>query len=147
MTPTKDDDDDDIELWVEPEPPLTPWHLILVIIIALVLLMAGAYMQANAHEWYTGKKDPLTNNSCCGGSDCAAIPTQWITDVPGGVRVQMTLEQAQQVNPNAVFPVDAFVAEERIQRSPDLEWHACVYQSNRGAPGYGIICLWGFRGT
>jgi hypothetical protein len=117
------------------------------IMIALLTLAFLACGKAYSHEWYTGKKDPKTLNSCCGGHDCSAIPQEWITEVEGGVRIRMTLQQAQQVNPAAVSPVDAFVPEERIQQSPDLDWHACVYQNNRTAPTFGVICLWGFRGA
>jgi hypothetical protein len=123
------------------------WMVAGAIIILLIMAYLGANLPAHAHDWYTSKKDPRSQISCCGGHDCSAIPASWVEEVEGGVRIRMTLEQAQQVNPTTIAPVDAFVPEDRIQQSPDLEWHACVYNSNRTAPTFGIICAWGFRGA
>jgi hypothetical protein len=112
--------------------------------IAILLVMAylGASLPAHAHDWYSGTKDPVSGYGCCGGSDCAIIDPRWVHAVEGGVRIVMTAEQAASINPSTTRPIDAFVPEARIQRSPDYDSHACVYQSDRGAPRYGVICFW-----
>lgn len=113
--------------------------------IAFYLMLT---VSASAHSFYTDSKDPVFNyEGCCGGSDCSAIPASWVHDMKDGVRIIMTLEQAKQVNSLATMPVDAFIPEKRIQPSPDMEFHACVYQTDRSAPKFGIICFWGFRGV
>lgn len=119
------------------------FHLTLaaIVIAALVALFMTVNL-AFAHSWYSGTRDPTDGYGCCGGHDCAVLDPRWVFPVDGGVRVVMTLEQARTVNPLTVAPVDAFVPDARIQRSPDYDFHACIYDSNRGAPRNGVICFW-----
>jgi hypothetical protein len=107
--------------------------------LAAMLVLAGT---AQAHEMYTNTKDPVSGYGCCGGNDCAAIPADWIEPTPDGYRLKLTLEQARKVNANAVSAVDAIIPWSRIQPSHDLQFHACLFNSNRSAPYGGVICFW-----
>lgn len=57
--------------------------LAILILIAL-LLYAGwvALTPAQAHEWFTGKRNPGTNESCCNSVDCRVIGIDdwWMAD-------------------------------------------------------------------
>ncbi len=42
------------------------------IILALLLCLAKA---AHAHDWYTGTRNPVNGQGCCGGKDCHPLMT------------------------------------------------------------------------
>jgi hypothetical protein len=108
----------------------------------IVMALLGAPAQfADAHSWYSGTKDPLTGSNCCGGSDCSPIPASWVKYERDGFRLTLTLDQVRAVNPFATLPVDAFIPPERVQHSPDMNFHVCLYTANRNAPRKGVICF------
>jgi len=112
--------------------------------LALVVLAClSAASVARAHDFYSSLVDPVTKGRCCGGTDCAQTPPGTIQSVPGGIRVKMTVEQAQRVNRGTKLPVDTFVPAERIILSPDGQWHLCVHYSDRQQPRGGILCIIG----
>lgn len=85
-------------------------RLNLFAIVAIVSLM-GMH-QSYAHSWYTGKRDPVTGTSCCGGYDCGPIEKVEVRAVSDGWLILLTGE---------VF------AYSRTQHSEDHQFHRCVY--------------------
>lgn len=108
-----------------------------------MVLLAALTVEAGAHEWYSSTTDPVTRGGCCGGSDCNVLPDGSVTEVQGGYRVELTLDQAKAINPKAESGIGAFVPRERFQPSPDSKFHACIWGKNRDAPHYGVICFYG----
>lgn len=89
---------------------------------------------ASAHEDYEKRYDPVTGGWCCttknadGYGDCAVLNVEpgVITGEVGGIRLRLTTEQAQRINPLRRSPVDTFIPDKRIQPSWDGNWHACL---------------------
>lgn len=96
-----------------------------------------------AHDWYSSTADPVYQSSCCGGHDCAPVDSAWVSEVREGYRLTMTVDQARTVNPAAQAPVDAVVPWSRIQSPPTAAhmFYACIYERDRAAPRYGVICF------
>ena len=96
--------------------------------ITAVIISLAAVFPANAHSWYTQKKDPVTQLGCCGGSDCATLLIEpgVITPEVDGYRIRLTLEQAQRINRNRLEPLDVLVPWSRVQPSEDGNWHICI---------------------
>jgi hypothetical protein len=111
------------------------------LIAAAMLLLLPASSRVNAHSWYGGAKDPVSGYQCCGGSDCAAIPASWVRYERDGFRLTLTIGQARAVNPHATKPIDAFIAPARVQPSPDMNFHVCLYAADRREPNSGVICF------
>lgn len=82
---------------------------VLIIGTALCIVMA---VQASAHSWYSGKTDPETGISCCGGFDCAEIPDADVREVRGGYEY---------------LPTGEFIPTSRVQQSHDWRFHRCVF--------------------
>lgn len=100
------------------------------LILALVCAIALA-APASAHSWYGKYRDPIYGyTTCCGGQDCAPLPPGSIHNEPGGLRITLTLEQAQAINPNRDEPFDEFIPSERIQISEDGRPHICLQKRN-----------------
>jgi hypothetical protein len=119
--------------------------MIRVLFILGFALFCLAHMKqhAGAHSWYSGKKDPVFKQSCCGGTDCAT----WLIQ-PGeysleatGVRVRLTLERTRTINKYSTAPIDALVDYTRIQPSEDGNFHLCVMTTHRDNERAGIYCL------
>lgn len=52
-----------------------------LIVVTMVLFSVGG---ASAHSMYTGKRNPVTSESCCGINDCRPFPEERVQVVPGG---------------------------------------------------------------
>ena len=89
-------------------------------VIATIIFLA-AVCPANAHSWYSQKKDPVTQLGCCGGSDCATLLIEpgVISAEVDGYRIRLSLEQAQRINRNRTEPLNVLVPWERVQPSED----------------------------
>lgn len=99
------------------------------LVLATIGITALALVSpANAHSWYTQKKDPVTQLGCCGGSDCATLLIEpgVISAEVDGYRIRLTLEQAQRINRNRLEPLDVLVPWDRVQPSEDGNWHICI---------------------
>ena len=108
---------------------MNPWTRLLAIAGITTLALASP---ADAHSWYTKKKDPVTNLGCCGGTDCNTLliePGVLSAEV-NGYRVRLTLEQAQRINPARRDGVDILIPWERVQPSEDGNWHLCLPRWN-----------------
>ena len=115
-------------------------------LVPLLLGMGFSMMlnaKARAHDWYSSTSDPVYQSSCCGGHDCAPVDPAWVSQVPEGYRLTMTMEQARTVNPSAEAAVDAVIPWNRVQSPPkaEHEYYACVYDRDRAAPRAGVICF------
>ena len=107
-------------------------------VVAFVgLCLAGS---ASAHGPFAGKVDPAYNSNCCGGSDCATIPADWVDEVEYGFRISMSVDQAKTINPLAALPVEAVVPHLRVQW--DSDYHGCIFPKDRSQPRGGVICFW-----
>lgn len=84
----------------------------------VLLFLAG---NAEAHDWYTGKFDPVLHHVCCGNKDCHPIDS-------GDVRVT---KDGYYVRPpgsaylNGYQEAEWFIPRERVQSSPDDSYHMC----------------------
>lgn len=104
--------------------------VLLAALVAAFLILAPVL--AHAHSWYSDKRDPLTNNGCCGGTDCAqlAVEPGVLAAEEGGYRLRLTLEQAKRINAWRVEPVDVLIPWDRVQASEDGNYHLCLPTSN-----------------
>lgn len=98
-----------------------------VVVTALVAVFLCA-APAVSHEWYSKRVDPVTGGRCCGGSDCAQLVIEpgVLTAEADGYRIRLTEEQAQRINPFRSGSVDVVVTWDRVQESPDGNWHICI---------------------
>ena len=99
--------------------------------------------RAFAHQWYSDKKDPVYNQSCCGGTDCGqlVVTPANVTAEERGYRIRLTLEEARRINPYTVSGIDALVEWNRVQPSEDGNWHICLMTYHRENERGGIYCL------
>jgi len=109
----------------------------LIAALVVAFMASGAF----AHGHYVGKTDPAFGNNCCGGSDCAPVSYEAVSDVSGGYSVVLTLAQALAVNPRASSGIDAKVPHARVQPSWDSDFHVCIFPNDRTSPRGGVICL------
>lgn len=115
-----------------------------------ILLLSMMAAPAFAHDWYVGKRDPVTGGSCCTTSasaasgDCAILQVDpgVLTGEVDGYRLRLTAEQAAKINPARRMPVDTLIPWDRVQQSHDGNYHLCV-------PGYptpsmqaDFFCFW-----
>ncbi|MBK1870582.1 hypothetical protein [Taklimakanibacter albus] len=117
------------------------WPFLAVIVAAWIFPATPRFVLA--HDWYGYTADPVYQSNCCGGHDCAPVDPAWVSEVREGYRLTMTVDQARTVNPDAQAPVDAVVPWKRIQSPPEAEhpFYACIYDMDRTAPRYGVICF------
>lgn len=104
-------------------------------VVGLALLtLAAMKSSAYPHDIYLGRKDPKTGGSCCstnagaGYGDCAKLTIEpgVLTAEADGYRIRLTEEQAQRINPFRSGSVDVVVTWDRVQESPDGNWHICI---------------------
>lgn len=102
--------------------------------IGLVLsILALAALPLFAHSWY----DP----ACCGGNDCAPIPSITVTAGPDGWHVRLGPGDHPMVTRGVV---DAVVPYDEALPSQDGAFHACVrdQSSPSNVMADPIICLY-----
>lgn len=116
----------------------------LLIALAALFLMPAPTL---SHEWYGKKQDPKFHGNCCGENDCDKIDWSQITLEDNGYRIRLTLKEAQVINPEAEFPVDSLVIWDRVQQSDDLNYHVCIFPTDRKLPQSGVRCFFVPPGT
>ena len=86
-----------------------------------------------AHGWY----DP----DCCGGQDCAPIPSLSVTAGPDGWHVRLKPGEHPMVTRG---PIDAVVPYDEARPSRDGHFHACVrdQSSPSAVMAEPVICLY-----
>lgn len=76
---------------------------------------------ANAHDWYTGKTDPVLHYDCCGNKDCHPIDSSNVRMTKEGYFVRMPrptyLSEPQEA--------EWFIPRDRVQPAPDDRYHIC----------------------
>jgi hypothetical protein len=99
---------------------------VLAALVAAFVFLAPVL--AAAHDPYTGLRDPVFGNGCCGGEDCAILKVEpgMIEGELDGYRIRMTADQARQINPYRTAPVDTLITWDRIQPSWDGNFHICL---------------------
>lgn len=122
------------------------------VFIAVAALMACAG-QAAAHDWFVGKRDPVTGGSCCttaanaASGDCAQLkiePGVLTGDDSGlGYRLRLTAEQASRINPHRKTPVDTLIPWDRIQESYDGKFYVCIPNQRLESMMADFYCFWG----
>jgi hypothetical protein len=113
------------------------------LIAALLIALPST---AQAHSWYSGKRDPIFNTTtCCGSSDCRELPSHAMSiTASGDLRVTLTLEEARRINPARTEPFDAVIPFDRIQPSEDGSPHICLMAKDRISEGdqrQGFFCI------
>lgn len=105
--------------------------VVLAALVAAFVFMAPV-IAAHAHEWYSGKRDPIYSmTTCCGGNDCAPLPAHAISFTPGGdLRVTLSLEEARRINPARLEPFNEVIPFERVQTAEDGRPHICLMSRN-----------------
>ncbi|RAZ78432.1 hypothetical protein DPM35_07635 [Mesorhizobium atlanticum] len=73
---------------------------------------------AEAHEWYTGKTDPVLHYNCCGGKDCHPIDPDYVRMSKDGYFVRPP-------RPFYLNEPQWFIPRTRVQTSPDDQYHIC----------------------
>lgn len=76
-----------------------------------VILLLMLTSPAGAHDWYTGKVDPVTSHDCCGDKDCRPVKQSSVTPLGGGSYSWRGIK----------------ILEPRVQRSPDNQFHVCSF--------------------
>ena len=112
--------------------------------LALIFLALTATF-AEAHSWYSNRRDPIfSSTTCCGGTDCAPLPSHAIQITPEGLRVTLTLAEAKAINPARVEPFNALIPFDRIQVSEDGRPHICLMSRDSadfGDKRQGFYCI------
>ncbi|MET3594619.1 hypothetical protein ABID26_004027 [Mesorhizobium shonense] len=87
--------------------------------IALMWLVLAN--DANAHDWYTGKTDPVLQYDCCGNKDCHPIDSDVVRETKGGYYVRLPRPAYM----NEPQEAEWFIPRERVQAAPDDRYHIC----------------------
>lgn len=108
--------------------------------LAALLFLTTA---ANAHSWYSERRDPIYNQtSCCGGTDCRELPPHAIQITPEGLRITLTVEEARAINPVRRYGFDKLISFDRIQVSEDGKAHICLQpHDDPNDPREGYYCI------
>jgi hypothetical protein len=75
---------------------------------------------ADAHDWYTGKTDPVTYHDCCGSKDCHPIDSRDVRETKDGYFVRL-----HPLYLNELQEAEWFIPRERVQAAPDDRYHIC----------------------
>lgn len=111
----------------------------LLVIAAFAIGLAGMAMQARSHDFYVGKKDPVTRASCCTTSaneaygDCRTLiitKANFFAEELG-YRVILTHAEALKINLQSQGAVNVLVPYERVQPSGDGNYHICLGPAGR----------------
>ena len=94
-------------------------------LLSLVVFWLGV---SQAHDWYTGSRNPVTGSSCCGRNDCVPIPD-------GDVRYEGGVIWFR-------YPYDGewySIPMDQTLPSRDMHSHGCVW--GRGTEGGPKVCF------
>lgn len=76
---------------------------------------------ADAHDWYTGKADPVMRYDCCGDKDCHPIDPSDVRATKDGYYVRVPRPTYM----NEPQEAEWFIPSERVQTAPDDRYHIC----------------------
>lgn len=83
----------------------------IVFVIVFVAALAWLIANANAHDWYSGVRNPTTGVGCCGGHDCNPIDVSRVVET----RDEFIVDGVWH------FPKDEAMSAE------DGQYHACIW--------------------
>ncbi len=114
--------------------------------LLLLIAFCSLIVPAVAHSWYSERRDPIfgQTTTCCGGTDCAPLPSHAMQFTPDGLRVVLSLEEARRINPLREEPFDQLIPFDRIQVSEDGRPHICLMQKDWAEIGdkrQGFYCI------
>lgn len=89
-------------------------------IVMAWLVLSG---DADAHDWYTGKKDPVMQSDCCGNKDCHPIDPREVRETKDGYYVRLPRPAYM----NEPQEPEWFIPRARVQASPDDRYHLCEH--------------------
>lgn len=81
--------------------------------------------RALAHDWYTGRTNPVTGLGCCGGVDCAPLGPDDVRRTSSGWSFRWRDGRWYEI------------AGREVQAAPDGYWHGCKW----GAAAEPRLCL------
>jgi hypothetical protein len=87
-------------------------------LIWLVLIV-----DADAHDWYTGKSDPVMHWKCCGKRDCRPLDNDEVRPARDGSGY--FVKQPEPYSRNDPPTGEWFVPKDRVQASEDNQFHIC----------------------
>lgn len=82
------------------------------------VILAG---NANAHDWYAGKTDPVLHFRCCGNRDCHPIESSDVRPTKDGYYVKQPEPSSRNDPPTGEW----FIPRDRVQAAPDERYHIC----------------------
>ncbi len=86
-----------------------------------------------AHDWFTGQRDPVTKVECCGNSDCHAVDDHLVRELADGGYLYL--------------PRGWTIPWDRVQHSPDFSYYICESAEfldrrvDRGALEWSMVCF------
>ncbi|TIV75047.1 MAG: hypothetical protein E5V79_01965, partial [Mesorhizobium sp.] len=89
--------------------------------ITTALMWLVLASDANAHDWYTGKTDPVLHYDCCGNKDCHPIDSSNVRMTKEGYFVRMQ----RPTYLNEPQEAEWFIPRDRVQPAPDDRYHIC----------------------
>lgn len=87
--------------------------------IALIWLALTG--DAEAHDWYTDKTDPVLHYKCCGQNDCHPVDPNEVRSTREGYYVKLYRPSYLNDPPGEEW----FIPWERVQSAPDDRYHIC----------------------
>lgn len=101
-----------------------------LVLAAVMLLTPPAY----GHDWFTGKRDPQTQEGCCDGQDCKLVPAEMLTrgvvrEVQGGFEITLTADDYRYFAPASAFAHNMVevVPWSRVQPSQSNDFALCLH--------------------
>lgn len=79
-------------------------------------------VDADAHDWYTGKTDPVMRWKCCGTNDCHPLNDADVRRAEDGGFI---VRQPEPYSRNDPPTGEWFIPKERVQASEDNHYHIC----------------------
>ena len=104
------------------------------VVLALCTSAGMAWIApAKAHDWFIGLTDPTTGSRCCGGTDCAVVPAEFvasgaITETRDGYVIKLNLDQVHHFNKAATKPIAQLVPMNRVQSSQTGGFALCIWK-------------------
>lgn len=99
----------------------------------LLVVAAAPVFPVSAHDWFTGRRDPMTGLDSCGKQDCRAVDDHLVRELADGGYLYL--------------PRGWTVPSERVQVSPDSNYYICESAEfidrrlDRGPVGWRLACF------
>jgi hypothetical protein len=105
-----------------------------VLVTSVLCILPGMLGIAQAHDWFTGLTDPVTGSRCCGGTDCAVVPSDLvesgaISQTQAGYVIRLNLAQVRYFNRSATKPISQLVPMNRVQSNQTGGYALCIWKN------------------